>query len=297
MGGDGEFALKDAGKELKLQFIVDFSQTTGCEKDLSLSLTAGNKSSELKLPMSKEAKVTVKDVLFGLADKTASDSVTLTRNLTWTYASSDGAASKWDGRAAALVLTLKEGNALPADAHLSVKIGGTTTVYYMKGKNRFIIPLSANSGEIALTLQSAMIPADRGTYTFTAYLYGSNSLAGSAPLNGTKCASIDVTFEKAATTSPSLKITGTQRVATISGQMTVNIKTLNTNGCTIKATLLQKNGDNYVSTGQSYAVTGGELKLSFRGQQAGASCLEVTVIDSNKKTLLRVPYYFILLDG
>jgi hypothetical protein len=44
-------------------------------------------------------------------------------------------------------------------------------------------------------------------------------------------------------------------------------------------------------------VTGGELKLSFRGQQAGASCLEVTVIDSNKKTLLRVPYYFILLDG
>ena len=198
MGGTDMFQAQNG--DLNLQFVLDFSRAVGggdVDK-LKTSLDIAREEANNGAPeLTAQTAVTVG---LGTAGFTLSgqDGTGLTCMLTYSFAP-DLAASRWDHRELALVVTCTQ--PLPLDAVLSANVGGVWRTVRPVGAGKYIIPLGDTlNGSIQLTLQSDMFPVGSMSYQMTCQLYASQSVADAAPLNGTPVGgAVDITFANTVT--------------------------------------------------------------------------------------------------
>ncbi len=303
VSAESKYAVPAAGEngyiDLSYQFVVDFSQSTGgyVPDSLTVTLEATVKALDTtKAPAVNPAvAVAMKNTGFQFAKAPESG---LTGSFTCTF-EKGGAASKWENRASALVLTPKAGTELPPDARIQAVIG-TRTVFLYKSGDSYIVPLSLlqNGVEtVTLTLLSDLFPAEEKSYAFTAQWQISPSRAGKAPLIGDQAdTSLDLTLTSPARKAPSLKSMGSARVLT-GGELVLTMETLNMEGYTVSAELLRKSESGlYTGTGWNKSgVTGSTLTVPVDGQTPGSFCLMLTVKEKDSiTTVMEVPYYFII---
>lgn len=289
---------------LKYQFIVDFSQSAGFSSGNSLTMTleAEKKAAPTNVPdVSSGVTVTMENSGFTFAK--SPDTSGLTNGFTCTFTVTEGAAaSKWENRASALVLTPKTDTVLPPDACIKAEVGGGTTYLYRSGGS-FIVPLSLLGTEektVNLTLRSTLFPPEGASYSFDAEWRISPSKAGRAPMAGDQKneqkGKVDVTFTASSKAVPSLKskgMDGQSRVLTNRDTLKLEIEQKALDGYAISAALLRK-GENgtYVGTGWNQTeVSGTSLSVPLGGQAPGSFCLMLTV-KQGIKTVMEVPYYF-----
>lgn len=317
MGGTEKFSFDTAGtseKEFTYQFIVDFSQSTGAaltdKFEVSLGLTAkpqhaGSDSQsaptipeagEKQVSLGIEEKASFEIQLAGVSGKSAT--------FNCIYAASKGAASIWNDRETALVLTAKPAVEVPADLTLTTVVDGKTTLYKMNSEKQFIIPLGEIRGsEVKATLNSRLFGASAKDLEFTADWYVSKSSADKSPLNGYKAASKDVTLSCKKDASPSVRIDGTNRLCQVGGtlKVTVNYAGVSSGG-SITAYLQRENGEVYVDTGAKVSVENdanigaiSSKDISFNmGQMPKGSYRILVIVQESGANVLQVPYYFVI---
>lgn len=308
----------DGYVNLNYQFIVDFSQsengysgdslTMKLEAPKAGAISAGDtpdggtpSDGTINAAPAIEAGVTVsmKNSSFTF-EKTSESGLTCRFNCGF---DKGAAASKWEKRASALVLTPNAGTNLPPDAQLKAEVEGRGTTYLYKTGDSFIVPVlllqNSETKTVNLTLQSALFPKDGGSYSFTAQWLISPSKASKAPLSGNQGnRAKNVTFTSQARMVPSLKSTGTTRMLMGEQKLELNVNGLNLDGCTISAALLRKADDgSYSGTGwnKTGVSASGLLEVPLAGQTPGSFCLMLTVKKENSVTIvMEVPYYFVI---
>ena len=186
--------------------------------------------------------------------------------------------------------------------------GNRSTVYYQNANGQFIIPLSAiGFSSINVKLISDAYPTNAVTYTLKAEIYAAPSNAARAPMNGEVIASYTLSYEKDSEVSPALKVTGAQKVVGFDQSLTVQVEyQLPTNG-SVSVELWARSGkdgsygntaielDAPAESGNPYTIS------SFEGFRQNDNknysyCLMFFVKDQTGKTVLTVPYYFVLYD-
>ena len=303
---------------LKYQVIVDFSDTAaGCSGTniITTALVAGladgaqgNGAPEFPTQGS-QASCQLTDVLTSTATITNTGETTQS-NLEITYLSSTtSVASKWEDRCGALILTPTGTNALPVDARLEViDQTGLKTTYYRLSNGMFIISLAGRTSEkLQISLVSDLFPKEKCEYTFEGKLLSSDSLAGSASLNGTQMLNLaqQLVFVKEVTAdAPSLNIVGNKRVYYVGETVSATVYAENCPTDTVLVLrLLHKDveSNTYRDTGwkQKYDTTiGSEQPNSVPlGQDlTGSCCLLLELRDTNGNVIQSVPYYFVIRE-
>ena len=288
-------------------FVVDFSQVVSKPEPGELTTTlAANKADdadecvpdfgdvcpELTVELT-EAKINVKhDALPGLEQR-----------LTVTLKS-----DAYSGKAAALVLRNKT-EVLPIDAYFKVVNGGLTTDIYRNAQGDFIIPIIEVNAQASITLCSSIFPLAEVEYDFEVLCFTSQSALGGAPVNGTQHGeAITVNFGKEAVPTPSLAVSGTQRVFTSADTIELNINGLYLDDCRVNAAMMFKSFGEGAYTATAYnpeveLVKDPEsntwnatfsLGLNQYGTDYHNYCLMFRVTDANGNVLCEVPYYFIV---
>ena len=190
---------KDNICDLKLQFVVDFSQA-------QIQLVGGSFSCSMTVPVkqgSKAAEITSSALnvrLFGTSTTlTLEDGSGLSRTLKLNTAV-PAAASRYDNRDLALIL-IDSSKALPPDAEIMVSYKGKNVTRGSDADGKFVFELgdyiNTVDEPITITLSSAMFPIEQTTeYILDAQLWLSNSDAEAAPLAGTVLGEVEnVRFE------------------------------------------------------------------------------------------------------
>ena len=299
----------------RYQFIVDFSraeQPLNVNK-LYVSLYMGKNNDNTQSEAKDISSIcTIDAVDEGSFVLDAMNDAGSGASITYRYTPSSGTSSVWDNRDAALVLTIGEGEYISSDLSLSVSTGGTTTTYWMKAGNRFIIPLGALSSEantVTLRLSSNLVTSD--TLSLTAQWLLSCSVADKAPLNGICVAETDVLCRMPDSAAPSVKIHGNQRLYTAKTVFDVGIESKNIpSDWRITAYLYRKDSNVDSSTYNQYLYTGyyqdmialnttAQTQISLLGHDAGSFYLLVTVTaneGANRVIMAQTRYYFIAQD-
>ena len=299
-----------SGENLKYQFIVSFAYVAEGSlisseiKTLQTTLQA----TPTNVPeLNVSVNVALNDVpLFSVTVKNAADHLEKTLEIQYAATEDGVVASKWNSYGGALVLEVEGGVKLPDDAYLKVVDGTGEVSYYRNAQGNFVIPI-AKLGKTTLQmfLASKSFPNEAKTYTLQATLYTSRSNAAGAPMNGDgqRLQSVKVIYQKDADAQPSLKATGTQTVVSTDQVLTVYV---DYQGVPVGSKVTVELWGKDVRTGlysntmvpmsdpedESYYTVD-----SFKGLANNQSyCLMFFVKDSSGKTLLKVPYYFILHD-
>lgn len=291
-----------SGTTLKYQFIVDFSKveealTADC---LSVWLYADPDPTEKTVPDFSTGKRTVNlvSVLFEINDKTQDDN-TSEKLFETKFAATTAQTSKWDNKAATLVVTPNE--VLPSDSRIKITQGNKTTYYYQNELDKFIIPLKGLSLEtFNLSLESSLFPEEGKSYNLNIKLYASNSSVGTAVLNGKVVAEITtLTFEAKAISCAAIKITGQEHIVKVGEELIVNLAYVLPEGCTISSDLMVKaESGEYTSSGKRPEINSqGNLTISLAGLVEGSYYFRVIIKDSAGITVLSVPYYFIITSN
>ena len=191
MGTENTKFTEPTSGNLNYQFVVDYSWTTaGCSTDPDMKLTAEKVNPSSLAPVFADLyeapAVTMKDPESFTMEKVAGTAEKeLTQTLQLTYEPSSGAASRWEGRAAALVLTFvpEQDNTgapikdLPADALMRTTVtknGKSSSVRWPLCNSSsgmyFIIPLEdvGTADLFTLKLESELFPTEAKTYQFNA---------------------------------------------------------------------------------------------------------------------------------
>jgi len=314
MGSNDEYIFI-VEPELKYQFVVDFSRCDaplGTE-ELEMTFVSAKKDAYKERTdienLTSTVKVYLEDTTFELLsdESKRGDTKTLQRSF-----SPGGAASKWDDRAAALILNPKTD--LPVDAHIRVVKNGETTIYYQKENGEFVIPgseLASGTKEIIVTLESMMFPESAVplTYEFEVIWMVSNSKAGSASVNGEQVDKKSIVMDVVSSKQPALKIIGDDRVLTANDVLELVVEYRNMEPYTVEAELMrmvdadptQEDYGKYAGTGWrenlefSSEKTSLELDVPLAGFQDGNFCLMLTLKSKTDIIIItKVPYYFIL---
>lgn len=324
MGGTEKFKFNKDEDTVKApftyQFIVDFSQSEGATIDadklkVNLNLNAvepENPASEIaptipadgknhiSLDIKEKATFNIK-VLEAILGKSA--------NITCGYKPSDGAASIWNDRETALVLTAKSDVEIPADLTLKTVVDGKNTLYTMNSKKQFIIPLGEiGDRSIQATLNSGLFGDSPKDLAFTADWYVSQSRADKSPLNGYKAATYNnnIKFSCQKDTLPSVRIDGEKRICEQGGSLSVDVKYKGIPaGNKIKAYLQKKNDDGtYSETGANVEILDGKQSavtsekdetISFSmGNMDKGTYRILVIVEEGSANILQVPYYFII---
>lgn len=314
MGSNDEYIFIGE-PELKYQFVVDFSRCDaplGTE-ELEMTFVSAKKDAYKERTdienLTSTVKVYLEDTTFELLsdESKRGDTKTLQRSF-----SPGGAASKWDDRAAALILNPKTD--LPVDAHIKVVKDGETTIYYQKENGEFVIPgseLVSGTKEIIVTLESMMFPESAAplTYEFEVIWMVSNSKAGSASVNGEQVDKKSIVMDVVSSKQPALKIIGDDRVLTANDVLELVVEYRNMEPYTVEAELMrmvdadptQEDYGKYAGTGWrenlefSSEKTSLELDVPLAGFQDGNFCLMLTLKSKTDIIIItKVPYYFIL---
>jgi hypothetical protein len=314
MGGSGNFVYErnDTIVSSTYQFIFDFSdaQTMPVGNSLKVQFAAERSVDEAtKLDMVRE---------IGLADEAIFKfDVTLDNKaiIKYTYNKSDGYASIWNNREAAIVITL-EGE-IPEDIVASVSVGGQFTDYAPHKGNMFIIPCGAlvnGESTIVVQFESELVNVLDNVNVSISWMV-SDTIADKAPLNGTEVGK--ALFENKSLTlaeAPALRITGITtmdsdvgeiRLCKIDSSYQVTVATRNIpNEWEITMYLYRKDTTvgstsegQFIYTG-FYQVLSGAAKpeLSLRGQEEGTFYLYVVATkgeNANRVIMLEDKYFFI----
>ena len=199
--GSNPQSYKAESKDLKLQFIVDFSrvQETINVDAFAVNLEICRKAGESEfVPETKSQTLIV-----GLGGVNISvsrrDQISSLVNAITITASANGGASKYDHRDLALVLEPTEGTELPIDASIRMNRDGVNSVWRQQNDRKIIISLGDfrnMSSDVKLELYSDMFPRQNEdvVYEIDASLYVSSSDADAAPLLGNLVDSVRLTF-------------------------------------------------------------------------------------------------------
>lgn len=305
MGESNKFKVEKMGetpKKFTYQFIVDFSQaeknmdTVDLKVNLNLiannttysapTIPAEGEEAHISLNIKEKAKFTLGQ--YNLVNK----SLTLKCN----YVPSEGAASIWDGRDTALVLTINKGTP-PADLTLTAEVDGNTTNYTMNKDKQFIIPLGEiGNKNVKITLNSNLFDSSGMTLNCSAKWYVSKSRADNSPLNGDVVKKIDsIDFACKKDDLPSLRIDGNTRLCEVGGKLTIQVNYRNILGIDkITAYLQKKDGNEYIYTGSNKEVpTNGSVEFSMGNMSKGSYRIYV-IVSRDSSYLLEVPYYFVI---
>lgn len=313
MGGSENYSYdtdKTASTTLRYLFVVNFGQANADVGDFQMVFDANAKAGA-----STFDPVTLKVTLgntkgYELAVSKSTDLQQTAVNVNYTVREAIGNDSYSEGKSLSLILTPKNLLALPKDA----KIVCGEKEYTCNSKGNIIIPLGTiQSSQVQLVMTSEMFLDSAQTYQFDAKLYVSNSSHDESSSDGKMVASTTIDFEKDKIERPSLKITGTQ-IADIEGWsngQNIDIIPKNLSGYELTATAYEGIDSNQKVTDLVSSVSGmfemkdgiglykpentsnGKLILSGTAK-SGTYRLVFEVKDSSGKTLLQVPYYFIV---
>ncbi len=313
MGGEANYSLNTADNTsattITYQFIVDFSKaaqyiTDGSTLGASLELTPNPTPAAPIVPTPENTSISL-----GIKEKakfalSLEDAAGKSASFKGTYTPSAGAASIWNGRRTALVLTAASPSTVPADLRLTAVVDGSTTLYKMTSKRQFIIPLGDISNkDIKITLSSKTFNSSEKNLEFTANWYVSQSSAENSPLNGYNADSCNVSFSCKKDSVPSVRIDGTQHLCKKGGKLevTVNYKGVPSHE-NIVAYMYRKSGDEYVYTGANVSIENETInyeqhskRTSFNmGDMGNGSYKIVVVVQESGANILQVPYYFVI---
>ena len=290
--------------ELKLQFVVDFSNVSGgLVGDTNAPLQtlgivmqfAKNDVGAPELP--NYLSVGLVNTGFNLAYESGSG---LSHTLTYSF-SPGISASRWDHRELALVVD--GGSNLPADAVISARVDGKWRDCRPYATGKYIIPLGSNlSGTVELTLESDMIPL-LGTnqasirYPVQCRLYAAASIADTAPLNGTVVVgtSVECTFTSTQkTVAVNVSETDDRHLFTSQDNIRVNVEA-ETNGLAINVQLQHKDQKGiYVDTGRKSETETNPYEFTLNGCAPGSYRIVVSLEQSNRFVVAEAYYYFII---
>lgn len=279
--------------EQTYRFIVDFSKvesgyiTGNLECDLSYAYA------DKVLNASTTVEITNADA-FGLSAG-ANGSITIRAPQATAY-------SRWNNRSLVLKLT-PENTDLPGDASLTVVSSDGTQQYWPDAEDNFIIPCTwAEKQTVSLTLKSDTAGSKGKSYKFNAELYtgaknGQNLITSCESETGVKIADLALTVAKG--TDPSLKISGTQRLVTKEETLNLTVDWKNIDStCKVTANIQkkQKTAAGYEYSGDllQAVVTNGENHFSLGATTGSGSYKLIITVTKDDRTLMTVPYYFII---
>ena len=296
MGESTKFTYDATKTAQSYRFIVDFSKSTMNTGTNMVSLTYEPTDATGELTAGVSVKTTTKTD-FGL---------TYSANVLNISAPKQSETNRWHDKALMLVLGADK-TKIPADAKLTVASGNKTNVYTLNSEGKFVIPYSwAENQNLSLFLNSDIAALHGQSYVFSASLFVSPGSAGAAD-NKVKAGEYDtnktvssVNLQIPVLANPSLKIaTDTQKLMSVKDALNLEISTDNIDvSCNIQATIQKKDesSDSYSGKYLDTAVTdkNGQNTFSLGGiSEEGSYRLLITVTKDNK-TLLTVPYYFIV---
>ena len=204
----------DTYTDVKLQFVVDFSEETTTAGNIVTTLLVANKKDGVGNKVSNapnltdssaypEAKVTTTAVQssFSLHKKAENE---LETALMYQY-TVGGEASKWQHRQEVLILTVDPNTPLPTDAIIYAKVKEYWSYFtrICSGDDvKFVIPLGdveGSANDVILQLQSDMFPPETRNYRMTAQLGMALSVAEDAGINAEpQGEAVDITFTNTA---------------------------------------------------------------------------------------------------
>ena len=296
------------------RFIVDFSGVNNASSlngDLKVGLKyayTNPTSGDLETSQDKETKITVS------MDNEATFAASTSGNVCTVTAPSTVTDTRWERKTLVWkIASANENVKLPADAKLTLSVtegeNVKTAIYSMNKNGEFMIPFTwtGNQG-FTLALSSNQESAAQ-SYDLTTALCVGSKVSGttqpSAKEDNLQKASATVWLNVPVNTAPAVKITGVkdsaigngaERVFSNKDTLNVNITTANVDGCKIQ-TIIQKKADN-TYMGEYYKeenVSAGSHSFSLQSTDgAGSYRLLLTVSSTNGRTLLEVPYYFIV---
>lgn len=302
--------------DLKLQFVVDFSRVEQNNllsgTDLICNMLVNKKVATSTAPVLDKKPV---NVSLGSVSGTMSRSSTttgLTQSVTLGF-TVGAAASKYDHRDLAIVLTSVSSPKLPIDASIMVTIDGDNVSYWPNMDGKFVIPLKdfprANSTEqVDLRLISVMFPPSTETkYNMTAELWLAASNAEGAPMNGSTLASDSLTFTSYGTTA-SVRITVAEdkRLYLKSDSITATVSMATSTSTdalpdgyslTVQLHRQLRRDDGtlaYGNTALNPAVNGKAYTFPLNSFQDGNYCVVAMVKNANNYVVSEAKYYFII---
>ena len=298
---------------LRYMFVVDFENQEAETGSYKMAFGATEKA-DVSSPLSDvDLSVEVENkTSYTLSATSQNSSAIPSVDVSYTVNRSAGNDSYKEGKTLALVLTPSSNSGLPVDA----RIQADNTVYTRNSDGQFIIPIGTIAdGTKTLCLLSAMYPDEEKQYTVSGQLYLAGSNVSESPVNGEMVgSSVTLTFTKAVNTSPALKVTGV-KTATVAewsqGQeISINVQNIPTGG-SMTATAYAGITDNQKETALLSSIAGifklengtgtydstktstGKLVLSGSASP-GTYRIMFEIKDADSKTVLTVPYYFIV---
>lgn len=300
-----------APSDLKLQFVVDFSQVSAGElistsvnapTNLSCTLSAKRKNNNSVL----EAEVNV--ALFESRYKVtnvATDSESLTRRLMLDVIIG-AEASKYDYRDLAIVLNPSSDTVLPADASILFGMRGEYVTYRPDKDGMFIIPLGdfksavnlvnghAASLELTFELKSNMFANGKKEYKMAAVLYLSCTNAEQAPLNSTDQFASDLKFTSDIK-SAEVDIVGAEHLYKPGETVTVEVNAKADNSLKLEVELHREFQDGtYANTAVQPSVSGNNYSFTLSNLSGGNYCIVATMKNTNGYVYAESRYYLIL---
>ncbi len=286
------FAVTDGN--LKLQFIIDYSQTeSGMAGDaVNVTLQTTRKTTSEETKAAAECSLRAVDS-FSLTVE-ASSALTFQRNY------SAGFASKWENRDSALVLIPK--TTLPADAQLSLVCVDTTKIIGTNCNGHFVYSLPADTvGTISISLVSSLLPEGISSYDFDVKWIVAESLVEHSPMNAPAVAAIEYTVSCTKQKPVSLKIAADAKLYAVADTVHATISWADVPATyDMEVVLLVKASDgNYISTGITQPIhfsnnTGTmPVNISLASISNGSYCLQITT-DQGLIRIAEARYYFIV---
>lgn len=270
-------------KEETLLFIVDFPDVQEQSKKITLTRNASENSGVSDLEQSLNYSVSDKRT-FNLTVPEESVSLNQEFSISYNNTAPSTTDNYFNNRKMALVISAKDGSALPVDTRLV--LGDQT--YYLNAQNQFIIPLGSlsiadsisDSQKIRILSETLALE-----YTLKAELYVSATANDSQPMKG------DLTAVKEFTIIPSIqpafKVTGLSKRLFVLGEDEVkadlSYEIQNIEGCKVFVEVQKKSG----VSGSGYATDDFYL-ASLNGTSATSTKMDITnmINDTGKLELV-----------
>ena len=292
-----------AKADMKLQFVVDFSRCTAAMSGDSLTCTFSvpKKGTSNAAELTKTLTIALAGASLNLRKETESGAG-LTQKVTVT-ANVGAAASKYDHRDMALVLTPSSTTALPKDAYIQMNLGGSNSTWRPDQSGRFFISLGnfrPLNAEIVLELISDMFPMEQTTYEIGAALYLSASDAEIAPLNGYVASEkVVLTFTSdRQRTGIDITVENDQRLFTTADDIAAKVEVTPgylDNYYNVVVELHQEfEGNTFGNTTIAPQETGGTYTFDLAGRAAGDYCVVASLQTKSGYVLNEARYYFII---
>ena len=286
--------------DMSLQFIVDFSRASqigGAELVCSLSAAKKDPDSNAQA-LSASLKIGLAGSWLSLGEEVTGTGLTQEIKIS---AGAGGAASKYDHRDMALVLTPV--TSLPADAYIRMTMGESVADCRPDKDGKFIIPLGnfrALDTSIVLDLRSNMFPMEDIDYDMTAKLYLAQTDAEIAPLSEEGLRStVSLRFEsREQRTGIKIAVGNDQRLFTTADSIAAEVEIrpiIFDLFYNVVVELHQEfDGDTFGDTTIKPKKSGNVYTFDLTGRPTGDYCIVASLQTKGGYTINEARYYFIV---